>query len=362
MSEWRQPQPLRRLPFRLMALLAVIAFAVMGSISAHAARGSSPSQIKLINPNQIAGGHEANAVPFQLAKPGSGKGLKLGYISLSEAVPFVHLVTVGIQQQAARAGASLVVCDAKSDAATALNCAKFFKTEGVQGYLNFQVDANASASICAAGPQVPVIAIDIHQAPCEKAFMGANNSYAGYLSGIAMGKFFKTNFKCKYGAYVSLEGPEAGVVNTERMGGYRRGFSQVCGKIHNLRIEAADRIDVARTTFADVLTALSNVHRIIVVSINDDGIEGALAAARTAGRVSDLWLSGQGADPSSWCDIEGNHHWVADSAYFPEKYGEIGIPYLIKLVKHQSVAKLLLVQHRLINTLNIRQVYHPNCK
>jgi ribose transport system substrate-binding protein len=305
----------------------------------------------------------SKSVKFIGAKPGSGKGLKLGYISLGESVPFVRLVSNGIKQQAKVAGAQLVFCDSAIDAKKALDCAKTFKTQGVQGYLNFDVFQNASAAICKAGPQVPVIAIDIHQKPCEKAFMGANNLYAGYISGAAVGRYFKSRFSCEYDVFVSLESTAAGVVNEQRMGGYRQGFSSVCGKIHDLKkIDGADRIDPARTKFADALTALPGLSKIIVVSINDDGIEGALAAAKTAGRIDDLYVSGQGADPSAWCLIKTNKQWIADSAYFPERYGQIGIPYLIRLVKGQKVPTQLYVPHVIINGQNITKYYKlKNC-
>jgi ribose transport system substrate-binding protein len=330
------------------AALAVAATALAASAFAAVAATSPP---------------KPKSVPFVGAKPGSGKGLKLGYISLGESVPFVRLVSNGIKQQAKIAGAQLVFCDSALDAAKALDCAKTFKTQGVQGYLNFDVFQNASASICKAGPQVPVIAIDIHQKPCEKAFMGANNLYAGYIAGKAVGQYFKTHFQCKYDTFVSLESSAAGVVNDQRMGGYRQGFTSVCGKIHNLKkIDGADRIDPARTKFADALTALPGQSHIIVVSINDDGIEGALAAAKTAGRVNDLYVSGQGADPSAWCLIKNNKQWIADSAYFPEKYGMIGVPYLIRLVKGQSVPAQLYVPHVVITGANITKYYKPtNC-
>src|SRR6266540_4056617 len=204
-------------------------------------------------------------VKFRGATPGSGKGLKIGYISLGESVPFVVLVSNSIRKQAKIAGAQLVFCDSALDAAKALDCAKNFKTQGVQGYLNFQLFANASANICKAGPQVPVISIDIHQKPCEKAFMGANNLYAGYIAGRAVGRYFKSHLACKYDTFVSLESSAAGVVNDQRMGGYRQGFKSICGTIHNLKkIDGADRIDPARTKFADALTALPGQHHIIV--------------------------------------------------------------------------------------------------
>ena len=140
-----------------VALVAVCGFAA----TAYATRSAAPPNI---------------SVKFRGATPGSGKGLKIGYISLGESVPFVVLVSNSIKKQAKIAGAQLVFCDSALDAAKALNCVKSFKTQGVQGYLNFDLFANASAQICKAGPQVPVISIDIHQKPCEKAFMGANNA------------------------------------------------------------------------------------------------------------------------------------------------------------------------------------------
>lgn len=304
---------------------------------------------------------ESDAVQFQPAVPGSGTGVKLGLIALDDSVPFSKLVSDSVRKQATAAGATLVYCDSKGDGAAALACAKTFKVQGVQGYLNFQADAKVANSICTAGPQVPVIAIDIEQGSCQTAFMGANNEFAGELAGKALGDYMKKKFNCEYDAYISMEQPEAGAVNTARMGGYRKGFESACGPIKNARTENAFRIDQARTTFADVLTTLPGAHKILVAAINDDAIEGALAAAKTAGRTKDLYVSGQGADPSAWCDIKKNEQWVGDTAYFPERYGEIGVPYLIKAIKGTTIPKLLLVPHKIINSANIDSIYKPSC-
>lgn len=345
-------------------LVAAAAIALSACSTGKAGGGTSPSAPTSVNPTAGPTGTpkgESNAVQFQQAAPGSGKGLKLGYIALDDSVPFSKLVTNSVEQQAKRAGAKLIYCDSKGDGATALACARNFKVQGVQGYLNFQSDAKSADAICAAGPKGPVIAIDIQQGNCQTAFMGANNEFAGELAGKALGTYMKQHFNCQYDAYVSMEEPDAGQVNTERMGGYRKGFQSVCGAIHDLKKENAFRIDQAHTTFADVLTTLPGKHRIVVAGINDDAIEGALAAAKTAGRTNDLYVSGQGADPSSWCDIKADPQWVGDTAYFPERYGQIGIPYLIKAVKGQSIPKLLLVPHEIVNASNIDSIYHPSC-
>ncbi|GAC1473723.1 MAG: sugar ABC transporter substrate-binding protein [Chloroflexota bacterium] len=361
-STWGSPLGIAGLVVALVLALASV-FGARSSLasglqSSLASRSLAPRPINLA---QLKLPKETGAANFETPAAGSGKGLKLGYISLGEQVPFVHLVTVSIKKAAAAAGTTMIVCDSREQTDVSLQCAKNFKTQGVQGYLNFQSDAASSASICAAGPSVPVIAIDIHQAPCEKAFMGANNLYGGIIAGMALGKYAKQNFHCTYDAYVSLEEPAAGIVNDQRMGGFRQGFKRFC-PIHNLLKENAFRVDQARTVFADVLTRLTGKHRIFVAGLNDDGIVGAEAAARTAGRVKDLFVGAEGGDPTAWCGIKKNPQWVADATYFPERYGEIGVPNLIRLVKGQSVPKLLLVRHRLINARNIGKLYKFSCK
>lgn len=297
-------------------------------------------------------------VDFEVVEPGSGAGLKLGYISLGDSVPFVKLVSDSIKKQAEIAGAELVFCDSEVDGQKALNCAKSFKTQGVQAYLNFQVDQKLAGAICAAGPDVPVIAIDIVQEPCQVSFMGAANEYAGMVSGAAMGKYAKDNWNCEYDAYVSLESTAAADANRLRMGGNRKGFEQYC-PIVNEKILDADRTDPARTKFADTLTSLPDKKRIIVVAINDDGIVGALAAAKTAGREADIFVAGQGADPTSWCGIQNNPNWIGDAAYFPEKYGEIAVPWLIRAAKGETIPEQLLVPHVLVDKNNILDFYTP---
>jgi ribose transport system substrate-binding protein len=347
----------------IAALPSLAMAAVLCAVTACGGTNNSPSGTpgSGVTSSSASGGPES--VEFRAAVAGSGAGMKLGYISLSEAVPFIKLVSDSIKKQAEAAGAQLVFCDSQADAAKALDCAKNFKTQGVQGYLNFQQDAKAAAAICQAGPQVPVIAIDIRQDPCQKAFMGANNERAGFIAGQAVGTFAKSTWNCAYDGFVSLEQPEAGAVNQARMGGYRKGFESVCGagSVKNLKTVNAFRVDMARTAMADVLTSLPGAKKIIVVGINDDSILGALAAARTVGRQSDIYVAAQGADPSSWCEIKKNPNWIADTAYFPERYGEIGIPYLIDLLKGKPVPSNLLVNHQAVNRSNIDQLYHPSC-
>ena len=343
---------MHKTPSRLRRCLQVSALLMSTALIASACGGSEANTTQKSSLDAKAG-----PVKFRDAVPGSGDGVKIGYISLSDAVPFIKLVSDSVKKEAKAAGAELVFCDSQGDAAKALDCAKNMKTQGVQGILNFQGDAKAAAAICAAGPDVPVIAIDIEQQPCQKAFMGANNKLAGKIAGKALGEFAKTKYACQYDAYISMEQPEAGAVNEDRMGGFRDGFSEACGDVKNVRKINAFRIDTAQTAFADVLTTLPGKHKILVVGINDDSIKGVVAAAKTAGRANDIWVSAQGADPSSWCEISKNPNWVADAAYFPERYGQIGVPYLLDLIAGKSVPNELFVSHKAITADNISDTY-----
>lgn len=296
---------------------------------------------------------------FVQATPGSGKGLKIGFTQLTLAVGFPQAVQKSVEEQVKIAGAQLVTCDSQADAAKALDCAKQFKLQGANGLITFQADTKAAPRICAAGPQVPVMAVDIVQDPCQTAFVGAANQYAGELVGYNVGKYFADKENCKYDAFVSLESVAVGQVNELRMGGIRKGFESVCGPIKNLRkidTGPGGLSDPAQTKMTDTLTALPGAKKIIVVGINEDVILGALAAARTQNRLNDLYLGVQNLDPKN-CRIYTQPHWLGSVAYFPEHYGELLVPYLIKAMKGKTIPKELLVAHTWVTKDNVKQYY-----
>ncbi|HSO29799.1 MAG TPA: sugar ABC transporter substrate-binding protein [Candidatus Sulfomarinibacteraceae bacterium] len=283
---------------------------------------------------------------------------KIGYISLGDSVPFVKLVSDSIKRSAEEAGQELAFCDSEIDAAKALSCAQNLKVQGVEGVLNFQVFQDSSPEICEAYGNVPTIAIDIVQPPCEVAFMGANNHEAGRLGGAAIGKYAKDNWNCDITAYVSLESTAAGAANTARMGGWRDGFKEFCpipaDKEHVL--DGADRTDPALEAMTNLLGALPGNH-IVVVAINEDGILGAIGAANTLGRQTDLYYGGQGTDPSIWKDVACNPNYIVSVAYYPERYGTLLIPNMVKKLQGEEIPREIFTQHEVINRDNIRAIY-----
>ncbi|WP_223164224.1 sugar ABC transporter substrate-binding protein [Nocardioides mesophilus] len=285
--------------------------------------------------------------------------MKIGITELDLSVGFVQAVQKSVEEQIANSGAELITCDSKGDAARALDCAKQFKVQGADGLITFQADTNAAPRICAAGPDVPVMAVDITQDPCQTAFVGAANEYAGELIGYNVGKYFFEKENCDYDAFVSLESEAVGEVNELRMGGIRKGFESVCGKVHDLRqvdTGAGGQTDVAQKQMTDTLTALPGAKKVIVVGINEDVIIGALAAARTQGREDDLYLGVQNLNPDN-CVIYDAPHWLGSVAYFPEHYGELLVPYLIKAIKGEQIPSELLVPHEFVTADTVTDFY-----
>ena len=340
----------RRLSARalVMGLVSALSVGLLGTAIATGARDGAPTQ--------------KNVFPQAQAAPGSGKGIVIGYATSLESVPIVHVISEGIKLQAKRAGVKLIFCDTGGDLAKALDCAKSMKTQGAQGILQFQHDTKASPSICKAGPSVPVFAIDIPQPPCQTSFMGVDNAYGGFVAGEKAGETVKAKWGCKYDAWVSLEQPEIGKPNDDRLGGYRKGFQSVCpGPIKNLKKVGFDAtLDKARTLMTDILTTLPGKHRIIAASIDDEGIEGAFAAAKSAGRAGDVYGISLGlADKVAKCGVKTNPNWLASTAISPEKYGWTAIPAMIKQIKGQKMPKLLYIPLTAVNSANIDK-YYPN--
>ncbi|MDO8186519.1 substrate-binding domain-containing protein [Conexibacter sp. JD483] len=337
------------------AAFAVAALGVAGCGSSSDDGGSDTAAARPAT--NVTAPKAAETVRFGPVEAGSGRGLKLGYVSAAESVTFNHLVTVGVQRAARAAGAELVTCDSQADAQKALDCVKSFKTQGVDGYLLYQLAADSSQQICAAGPQVPVIGVSIEQEPCQRAFLAVDDTAVGFAAGRDLGEFFKQRFDCDYDAYVSLEYSPAGRSNTDRMQGYADGFASVCGEIHGKRKLDVATTDAARQQFNDVLTTLPGRDKIVTVGIADFVVQGALAAAKNAGRADDVYVSAQGADPSAHCDIKNDPQWINDAAYLPERWGEIGIPNLIRLIRGERVQADLNVPFQIVDSETIEDAY-----
>lgn len=351
----------RRAPSaRVLALIAALGIAAAACVPPTASNASpTPTLAPTASPS---------ANPYAGVTEGSGKGVKIGYVSYGEIIPYVFQVSEGIRAQAALAGVELVECDAKFNGQNVSGCMKQLSDAGVKGIIQFQGDLADPAAVCNEAPSgVPVVAVEFPQSPCAKTLVSADDYRAGQIAGAAVGAWVKAHWSCSYDAYVSFESTVAAARSQMRMEGYRQAFAAACqqpspsstpGPITNEQVgRAIDNEPAARQAMAELLPSLAGKSKIIVVAVNDDAARGALAGAADAGRSADVWVSGQGGDEASRALIRTNDHYLGDAAYFPERFGQTILPAMLDLIAGKSVPSQLLVEPAWIDATNIATVY-----
>lgn len=335
---------------RAYAILAALGLAVAACVGPTVSAAPTPTLAPTPTPP---------ANPYPSATPANGAGVKIGYISLGDVVPFVKEVSDGIAAEATATGAGLVSCDAELDQSKVDACLGQLIDAGVKGVAVFQAIPDPAA-VCAKLPSgVQLISIEFPHDPCETAFVGADDLEAGRLAGTKVGEFAKAKWSCQYDAWVSLESSAAPDRNQKRMEGYRLGFASVCpGALVNERVEpSADRVEAAQTAMAGVLSEFAGKQRIIVVALNDDGVLGAFQAAEAAGRTTDIWVSGQGGDPRVRGLIRTNANYIGDAAYRPELYGKTVVPALLDAIAGKPVVTPLLIEPVWLDATTIGTIY-----
>ncbi len=299
-----------------------------------------------------------SANPYDGVAEGAGKGLKLGYVSYGELIPYVFEVSEGIRAQAALAGAELVECDANLNGAAVSGCMTQLAEAGVAGIIQFQGTLADPVTVCDETPEgVPVVAVEFEQEPCAKTLVSADDLRAGQIAGRAVGEWVKEEWDCTYDAYVSFGSTVAAARSQRRMEGYRQGFSAVCPITNEQIGSAIDTEALARTSMTSLLETLAGKQRIVVVAVNGDAALGALEAAKDAGREGDVWVSGQGAEERFRDDIRTNEHYLGDAAYFPERFGKTIVPALLDLIAGSPVPELLLIEPAWVDASNINELY-----
>lgn len=295
------------------------------------------------------------------AIPGSGEGFKVGYLSLDESIPFVATVTQNIRDQAEVAGLELFVCGGNvADVQVNLDCARQFAVQDLDGVISFNLHADSSAAICEAYGNLPTVSIDIHQ-ECETTFFGADNFNAGRAAGIAMAEQMQANEDCQYDQVITLETFAAGEdINGARINGMIDGFESVCGPIPEEKLRREDvggSVELAIEKIGPIIPTLEPGSTTIFFSLNDDMALGTLSQFRLADRADEIRIAAQGADASSWAEMACNPNWMADTAYFPERYGRSTVPAIIDILNGNEVQNPIFTPAAAITPLNILDVY-----
>lgn len=335
---------------RVVALLVVTALAAAACVPG-AGGQASPTPTLAPTPTPSAN-------PYDGVAQGAGAGVKLGYLSYGELVPFAFQISEGIRAEATLAGAELVECDARLDPNRVAGCMKQLSEAGVKGIIQFQGTLADPTVVCTQAPAgVPVLAVEFAQDPCAKTLVAADDLRAGQIAGRAVGEWVKERWSCTYDAYVSFESAAAAAKSRLRMEGYRQGFSAVCPITNEQIGRAIDTESTAKTAMTDLLGTLAGKSKIIVVAVNGDAAIGALAAAKAAGREGDVWVSGQGGEERARELIRTNEHYIGDAAFFPERYGRTIVPAILDLVAGKTIGPLLLIEPAWLDASTIDEIY-----
>jgi ribose transport system substrate-binding protein len=309
----------------------------------------------------VAGGASA----AKANRAASQAQIKIGFINLSGQIPYSIFVLKSFQAAAKTNHVKLVACDSRLSIEKAITCAQLLKSQHVDGIANFQGNQAASPRICAAGPKVPVVAVDIPQKPCQKVYFGANNYQTGYLGGVALGTYAKQKWNCQVDAVINFNTPVNQLVLVREKAEFA-GVKAKCPNVTETDVAPASyTTDATIAPFTDVLTRLPGAHHILVLGVNDDVAIGAIKAAQSSNRLGDLYVVGQGGDPTSWPYLCGKNpfkNWVGEVGYFPQRYGQQVIPILLKLIKGKKQPKTIYLKPHVLTPSNITSFYPSACK
>lgn len=315
-------------------------------------------------------GNAAGALP-EVCEGQDGEGRRIGFANLGESVPFAVLVREGIQEVAEQCNLEVLATDNELDPEKALENARNFAAQNVDGVVEFQVDADISEAICGILGDRPVIAIDIPHDPCA-VFMGADNRAAGELTGQGAGELAEERWNCEVDEVVTFEGFASGDPSIQRLNGSIAGLQQVCPDLEYGDFEEwaptvpdsiVSRVDADRTEPAfnkgrDWLTAHPDADQVVALCLNEDSCLGFHSAVEQAGRAGEVIFASNGADPSAHDLIREDANYAGATGFFPERYGELVIPNIIRMMNGEEPASdPLLMEHVFIDADNIDEYY-----
>ncbi len=288
---------------------------------------------------------------------------RIGFANLSDQMPFAIDVRRGLEQMARQTNnVELIVADNQLNGEVALKVADRLLTKDPDLIIEYQVDYDMGTIIMDKFRQanIPVIAVDIPMVGAT--YFGVDNYRAGYMAGLALGEWIKNYWQGQFDRLIMLKESRVGTLTHARMHGQLVGVQEIVGQIPEsniIRLDGGITTKNSEVQMLDLLGSLPDVHRLAVISLNDDVALGALAAARSLGREEDLTVVGQGADRKGRQEIRRpGSRMIGSTAYWPEKYGEMLLDLTYKILGREAVVPPAVhIDHVFINAQNIDEFY-----
>lgn len=288
---------------------------------------------------------------------------RIGFANLSEDSEFPVDVRRGLERAVQEAeNIDLMVVDNQLDPEQALRAADQLIEHGVDLAIEYQIDYRTGSLLMKKfnRENIPVIAVDI---PIIGAtFFGVDNYHAGHMAGVALGEWVNRNWDGELDHLLVLIEPRAGSLPETRIHGQLDGFKEVYGPLADSAMTYLDSGNTTEVSYKQALRALNDlgsVHRIGVLSFNDDSAMGALKAARELDREQEVSIVGQGADRPVRGEIRrSSSSIIGSTAYFPEGYGDKLLNLARRILAGEPVAPAHYMEHVFIHSENIN-IYYP---
>ncbi len=268
----------------------------------------------------------------------------IGFSNLSERIPFAVTVREGLESAAKAHKIQIIARDNDFDNEKALANAQEFAKLGVDLAIIFHIDERLGMEIrqtlFTAKPRIPIIAVDI-PVPLE-VFFGIDNYRAGFLAGEALAQWGQRKWDGKLDRILVMTEQRAVSTIRTRLESAVEGILSLIDveKNHILHLDGSTQYEVANERSKAVLQSWLDwgVEHIGVVCSNDDMAMGVLHAAREMSIEEHIAVIGQGAN-LIWDEFQNNPdtHFIASSAYYPERYGEHIIDLAVRMLNDEKV-------------------------
>lgn len=349
--------------WRLTSLLAALLLAAVAC-----GGNGEPSPDVGATGDETADGAEEEALP-EVCEGQDGSGLKIGVTTTADTQEFAVTVREGIEDVAAECNLDTIAADNELDPQKVIENMRNFAAQDVDGAVIFNAQRDVADAVCDTLGDRPSIAIDIPH-PCS-VFVGQDNRSAGELGGERVGEFVKERWDCDVDQIVTFEAFAVGQVNVDRMNGQIAGLQKVCpdleyGSFEDWSDSHPDSIitrhdgitlDESLEDGRSYLAAHPDADHIVSFSLNSDANLGFVSAVQQAGREGQVIYGSMGESQSVFEEICANENYAGVTAFFPDKYGEIIVPAILRMIDGEEVEGPLYIDNVFLSADNIAEHY-----
>jgi ABC-type sugar transport system substrate-binding protein len=285
---------------------------------------------------------------------------RIGFMSISAAIPFVAEVERGIASECIRTDQELLILHHEFNPRLAVQVVESLLADRCSLLLCYNPDEHISHVIAdrCAEARVPVIAITF---PVPGAHLfGINNFRAGLAGGEGLGHHLARRWKGAIDKVLIIDIPGSSPAQQARTTGMIEGMRKHVDVPDSsvLHLQVNRRDVTAEVLMSRFLDRHPKLRRIAVLSYNDINALGANTAVDAAHRSSHVQIVSQGGgrEVRDCLRRSGSALWGA-VAHFPERFGAGIIPMAQRILRSEIVPSTIYTGHVLLTHENVDEYY-----